>query len=65
MTKTKGTGAEVTKNAVICSLNHNQKASLRSSFMIPNVAIIDPELTLSVPKQVTAATGTCQKCLVA
>jgi len=54
---TAGTGAEVTKNAVVCSLQHNQKASLRSNFMLPNVALVDPELTISVPKSVTAATG--------
>jgi alcohol dehydrogenase YqhD (iron-dependent ADH family) len=53
----------VTKNAVICSLQHNQKASLRSNFMLPNVSLIDPELTISVPKDVTAATGLFFVCI--
>mmetsp|Transcript_28669 Transcript_28669/g.56324 ORF Transcript_28669/g.56324 Transcript_28669/m.56324 type:complete len:397 (-) Transcript_28669:66-1256(-) len=54
---TSGTGSEVTKNAVMASLKHKQKASLRSPFMYPTVAVVDPELCLSVPPAVTAATG--------
>eukprot|EP01119_Soliformovum_irregulare_P015025 TRINITY_DN4181_c0_g2_i1.p1 TRINITY_DN4181_c0_g2~~TRINITY_DN4181_c0_g2_i1.p1 ORF type:complete len:387 (-),score=113.12 TRINITY_DN4181_c0_g2_i1:73-1233(-) len=54
---TSGTGAEVTRNAVLCSKQHNQKVSLRSPYMLPNVAVIDPKLTISVPPHVTAATG--------
>jgi alcohol dehydrogenase class IV len=54
---TAGTGAEVTRNAVVNSTAHQQKASLRSNFMYPALAIIDPELTLTVPQGVTAATG--------
>jgi len=54
---TSGTGAEVTKNSVLTSLQHKQKVSVRSSYMLPNIALVDPELTLSVPKEVTANTG--------
>jgi alcohol dehydrogenase class IV len=54
---TAGTGSEVTKNAVIGSPEHRVKVSLRSPAMLPRVAIVDPELTLSLPRDVTAATG--------
>ena len=54
---TAGTGAEVTANAVLASPDHGIKASLRSSLMIPRVAVIDPELTASCPPRVTAASG--------
>lgn len=54
---TAGTGAEVTRNAVVASPEHGVKASLRSPLMLPRLAVIDPELALSVPPAVTAATG--------
>ena len=54
---TAGTGAEVTRNAVIGSPEHGVKASLRSPWMLAKVALIDPELTLDVPPHVTASTG--------
>ncbi len=54
---TAGTGAEVTKNAVIKSNEHSVKVSLRSPFMLPDIAILDPVLTYSMPKEVTASTG--------
>ncbi|WKY46436.1 iron-containing alcohol dehydrogenase [Eubacteriaceae bacterium ES3] len=54
---TSGTGAEVTKNAVISSKKHKVKVSLRSPYMLPELVILDPALTISVPQAVTASTG--------
>ena len=54
---TAGTGAEVTRNAVLRSAEHGVKVSLRSPTMLPVRALVDPELTLSMPPDVTAATG--------
>jgi alcohol dehydrogenase class IV len=54
---TAGTGSEVTRNAVLMSLEHNVKVSLRSPLMLPVLALVDPELTYSLPPSVTASTG--------
>ena len=54
---TAGTGAEVTANAVLAAPAHGVKASLRSALMIPRVALVDPQLTVSCPPRVTAASG--------
>ena len=54
---TAGTGAEVTANAVLAAPEHGLKASLRSPLMIPQVALVDPQLTVSCPPPVTAASG--------
>jgi len=54
---TAGTGAEVTANAVLAVPDRQLKASLRSPLMIPRVALVDPELTVSCPPSVTAASG--------
>lgn len=54
---TAGTGAEVTKNAVIKSVDHYVKVSLRSDLMFPAIAVIDPVLTLTMPSEITAYTG--------
>src|SRR5690606_10750015 len=51
------TGSEVTKNAVLADPVHRVKVSLRSDAMLPRVALVDPELTWSVPPAVTASTG--------
>jgi alcohol dehydrogenase class IV len=54
---TAGTGAEVTRNAVLASPEHRVKVSMRSPLMLPRLAVVDPELTHSVPPAVTASTG--------
>jgi alcohol dehydrogenase class IV len=54
---TAGTGSEVTRNAVLTSVEHRVKVSLRSPHMLPRVAVVDPELTRSLTPSLTAATG--------
>jgi alcohol dehydrogenase class IV len=54
---TAGTGAEVTRNAVLGVPEHRRKVSIRSPLMLASLAVIDPELTYSLPPQVTASTG--------
>jgi alcohol dehydrogenase class IV len=54
---TAGTGAEVTRNSVLASPEHRVKVSLRSPFLLPRLAIVDPKLTLDLPPSVTATTG--------
>jgi alcohol dehydrogenase class IV len=54
---TAGTGSEVTRNAVLGSPEDRVKASLRSASMLPRLAVVDPELTVGLPRTVTASTG--------
>jgi alcohol dehydrogenase class IV len=54
---TAGTGAEVTRNSVLSSPEHRVKVSLRSPFLLPRLAIIDPKLTCELPSSITASTG--------
>ena len=54
---TAGTGSEVTRNAVLASPEHKLKVSLRSPLMLPEIALVDPELTYELPASVTASTG--------
>ncbi len=54
---TAGTGSEVTRNAVLGVPAQRVKVSLRSPFMLPRVAVVDPELTRSAPPMVTMSAG--------
>ena len=54
---TAGTGSEVTRNAVISVPDKRIKVSLRSHYMLPRIAIVDPELTYTLPQIETASTG--------
>jgi alcohol dehydrogenase class IV len=54
---TAGTGAEVTRNAVLMVEEERVKVSLRSALMLPAVALVDPELTYTLPPAITASTG--------
>ncbi len=54
---TAGTGAEVARNAVIINKPARSKKSFRSDYLFARIAIIDPTLTLSLPKNITASSG--------
>jgi len=54
---TAGTGSEVTANAVLASPTDGVKVSVRGPTLLPRAAIVDPLLTVSCPRKVTAAAG--------
>lgn len=54
---TSGTGSEVTPWATIWDLKNKKKYSLSSPLMFAKIAIIDPNLTLNLPPNITASTG--------
>jgi len=54
---TAGTGAEVTRNAVIGVPDRGVKRSMRSDLLLPRVALVDPRLSAGAPRPVMAAAG--------
>jgi alcohol dehydrogenase class IV len=54
---TSGTGSQVTQVAVVTNTKERKKSAIFNSIIYPKVAIVDPELMLTVPEKVTAATG--------
>lgn len=54
---TAGTGAEVTRNAVLTVPESHVKISMRSPHLLPRLALVDPELTWTMPPALTASTG--------
>jgi len=54
---TSGTGSEVTWSAVITNVERKVKETIRGEYMYPRYAVVDPELTLTLPKGITASTG--------
>lgn len=54
---TAGTGSEVTPWALITDLERKLKFGVGGAYLLPNVALIDPELSLTLPASLTAATG--------
>lgn len=54
---TAGTGSEVTPVAVVADPDRAVKVGISSPYLVPDVAIVDPELTITCPAAVTAAAG--------
>ena len=54
---TAGTGSEVGRSSVITVKSTNKKTIIFSPKMMPDIAVLDPEITLSLPPKLTAATG--------
>ncbi len=54
---TSGTGSEVTVVAVISDVKRNLKMAFTSTYLLPNIALLDPRMTLTLPPKMTAATA--------
>ncbi len=54
---TSGTGSEVSPNAILVDDAHGLKMGIISPFLVPDIVYVDPLLTISVPPDITAATG--------
>ena len=54
---TAGTGSEVTQFTIISDTKNQIKMLLKGSVLLPDIAVVDPQFTMSTPKSVTAATG--------
>jgi len=57
VTTTSGTGSQVTQVAVITNTAEKCKSAIYNSIVYPKVAIVDPEMMVTVPQHVTASTG--------
>jgi alcohol dehydrogenase len=54
---TAGTGSEVTNISILSDKEEQLKKGIVSDFILPDVAIVAPEMTITMPKSVTAASG--------
>jgi len=54
---TSGTGSEVTKSAVVTFKEQDLKIGLKTTYFIPDIAILDPLLTMTMPAELVAETG--------
>jgi len=54
---TAGTGSEVTKFAVVTDDQTKLKMGMGNKILVPDIALLDPELTISMPAKITASTG--------
>lgn len=54
---TAGTGSEASPNAILVDDSDGQKKGIISPYLVPDAVILDPELTVSLPPAITAATG--------
>lgn len=57
MPTTAGTGSEATLAAVVSNTETKEKYALMDTALIPNIVVLDPLLTINLPKHITAATG--------
>lgn len=54
---TAGTGSEMTRSSVITNKEARVKETIRGECLYPKIALVDPELTVTLPKSITASTG--------
>jgi alcohol dehydrogenase len=54
---TSGTGSEVTPSTIVTNTNTHFKAAIISPYLFPAYALLDADLTINLPSEVTAATG--------
>ena len=54
---TAGTGSEVTPNGILSLEDEGRKAGVVSQYLLPDAVVLDPELSVSLPKNLTASTG--------
>lgn len=57
VTTTSGTGSQVTQVAVVSNPEEKRKSALYNSLLFPKIAIIDPDLMVTLPEHISASTG--------